>query len=100
MVEIKRRNKTMSNLKAESLNKCVSLLREFIDESGDGSKKGIAALALNQLERITAGNDCNDKHPNFPPTGGGVGSARAYGYRCLDTPRGDESPGDPNGPEG
>jgi hypothetical protein len=46
----------MSRLKNENLNKCVSLLREFIDEaSTQGSKKEIAILALDQLQNITAG---------------------------------------------
>lgn len=48
----------MSRLKNENLKKCVSLIREFIDEaSTQGSKKEIAILALNQLQRITAGSD-------------------------------------------
>jgi hypothetical protein len=46
----------MGRLKVENLNKCVSLLREFVDESSEANnKKGIAKLALEQLERITAG---------------------------------------------
>ena len=45
----------MSHLKDESLKKCVSLLREFINEAPLGSKKGTAILALNQLQKITAG---------------------------------------------
>jgi hypothetical protein len=47
----------MSNLKGKNLKKCFSLLREFIDESSQSSKKGIAMLALNQLQKITAGTD-------------------------------------------
>jgi hypothetical protein len=48
----------MVRLKVENLNKCVSLLREFIDESSEANnKKGIAKLALEQLERITAGTE-------------------------------------------
>lgn len=59
----------MSKLKSESLNKCIEILRECIDEEMHGGKKGIAVLALNQLQTITAGdgpggetgpgNDCN-----------------------------------------
>jgi hypothetical protein len=46
----------MSHLKKENLNKCVSLLREFIDESLlEDNKKGTAILALEHLQRITAG---------------------------------------------
>ncbi|MFC2141136.1 hypothetical protein ACFLQP_02445 [Acidobacteriota bacterium] len=44
----------MSHLKDESLKKCVSLLREFIQEA-PGGKKGTAILALNQLQKVTAG---------------------------------------------
>jgi len=38
----------MSQLKDENVTKCVSLLREFIEEASvQGSKKGVAVLALN-----------------------------------------------------
>jgi len=47
----------MSRLKNENLNKCVSLLREFIDEVPSSSKKRIATLALDQLQKITAGTE-------------------------------------------
>jgi hypothetical protein len=48
----------MGRLNLENLNKCVSLLREFVDESSEANtKKGIAKLALNQLQKIMAGND-------------------------------------------
>ncbi|MGD2090821.1 MAG: hypothetical protein PVH61_31905 [Candidatus Aminicenantes bacterium] len=48
----------MSRLKTENLKQCVSILKAFIDEaSTPDNKKGIAKLALNQLQRITAGND-------------------------------------------
>ena len=48
----------MRKLRAESLNKCLSLLREFIEESPvQDNKKGIANLALGQLQKITAGTD-------------------------------------------
>ena len=46
----------MGRLKVENLKKCVSFLKEFIDESSEAdNKKGIAKLALEQLEKITAG---------------------------------------------
>jgi hypothetical protein len=45
----------MSHLKHESVNKCISLLREYIDEGPGGSKKETAELALSQLQKITAG---------------------------------------------
>ncbi len=48
----------MSQLKKENLEKCVSLLREFFEESAAlDNKKQRAVLALNQLQKITAGND-------------------------------------------
>jgi hypothetical protein len=48
----------MSKLKKENVTKCVSLLREFVEESSAlENKKERAILALNQLQRITAGTD-------------------------------------------
>ncbi len=48
----------MSKLKKENVKKCVSLLREFVEESSShDSQKQRAILALNQLQKITAGND-------------------------------------------
>jgi hypothetical protein len=76
----------MSHLKEESANKCFSLLREFIDESDElSSKKGIAILALKQLQKITAG----DSYP------GGT-SPQTSSMLCSGTPRADGSP-DPGG---
>jgi len=49
----------MSHLKDESLKKCVSMLREFIRETKSG-KKGTALLALDQLQKITAGTGTSD----------------------------------------
>lgn len=58
----------MSYLKNESIDKCVSLLREYIEETPYGKNKRGAVLALGQLQRITAGNagdqdnvSCNDR---------------------------------------
>jgi hypothetical protein len=45
----------MSQLKKEMANKCFSLLREYIDEAPLSSKKETAVLALDQLQKITAG---------------------------------------------
>jgi hypothetical protein len=48
----------MSKLKKENVTKCVSLLREFVEESSAlDNKKERAILALNQLQKITAGTD-------------------------------------------
>ena len=47
----------MSRLKNENLNKCFSLLREYLNEGPTSNKKGAAILALEQLQRITAGTN-------------------------------------------
>jgi hypothetical protein len=50
----------MNRLKNDNLKKCFSLIREFIEDSPSlSSRKGIAVLALKQLQRITAGADVN-----------------------------------------
>ncbi|MCK5058112.1 MAG: hypothetical protein KAT34_15780 [Candidatus Aminicenantes bacterium] len=65
----------MGNLKKENVTKCFSLLKEFIDGADpQNSNKGIAVLALDQLQKITAGTD-ND-----------LFSA------CIDLPRADVNP--------
>jgi hypothetical protein len=69
----------MGKLKKENVKKCVSLLREFVEESSAlDTKKERAILALNQLQGITAGTD-----PNITIIGG------VY-LRCLGRPRVDE----------
>ncbi|MCP4153092.1 MAG: hypothetical protein GY757_35500 [bacterium] len=45
----------MSHLKENNLDKCFTLLREYLDEAPPGSKNQNARLALNQLQIITAG---------------------------------------------
>jgi len=47
----------MSHLKNENLNKCFSLLREYLNEGPANNKKGSAILALEHLQKITAGTD-------------------------------------------
>jgi hypothetical protein len=47
----------MSRLKTENVNKCISLLRDYIEETSLNNGKEIAILALNQLQTITAGDD-------------------------------------------
>jgi hypothetical protein len=47
----------MSHLKNENVNKCFSLLREYLDEGPANNKKGAAILALDHLQKITAGTD-------------------------------------------
>jgi len=52
----------MKQLNGENVKKCMSLLKEFIDQSmtGDGQKR-IAVLALEQLQKINAGSGDTDK---------------------------------------
>jgi len=76
----------MSQLKKQNVTKCLSLLREFVDEAAAGNpKKRIAALALDQLQRITAGEVSQELPGGNPPTPDLVGS-------CNDIPRIDYSP--------
>ena len=64
----------MKSLKAENAAKCISLLREFIEEASvQGNRKGTAVLALNHLQKITAGEDLSVPGPSAP--------------MCVDTPR-------------
>ena len=75
----------MSNLKHDSVNKCISLLREYIDEGPGSSKKEIAKLALNQLQEITAGTG----------TTGSAGDSSTQvdsGSTCTGRPRFGDSP--------
>ncbi len=60
----------MSHLKDERLKKCVSLLREFVEESkAQDHKKGTAILTLNQLQKIIAGADREADDTVQPCTG-------------------------------
>ena len=54
----------MSQLKKETVTRCFSLLREYIGGESLGSKKEIAILALDQLQKITAGTDSQDSNDN------------------------------------
>jgi hypothetical protein len=47
----------MGHLKEKTVKKCVSLLREYIDATALNHQKESAILALNQLQKITAGKD-------------------------------------------
>ena len=64
----------MSRLKTGNINKCFSLLEEFIDQSQEEeNKRGVALLALGHLKKITAGT--------VPP-----------GANCYYRPRADLNP--------
>jgi hypothetical protein len=58
----------MSHLKKEMENRCFSLLREYIDEAPLSSKKESAVLALDQLQKITAGTDSQNSANNGSTT--------------------------------
>jgi len=46
----------MSHLKNKNSKKCLSILRQFIENvTSKGREKEIAVLALDQLQRVTAG---------------------------------------------
>ncbi len=48
----------MSKLKVENSKKCLSILRQFVEEtSSPGKNKNLAILAINHLQKITAGTD-------------------------------------------
>ncbi len=66
----------MTNLKSETVNKCFSLLREYIEEtSGVNNNKGVAVMALNQLERVTAGTrEKPDSQCSETPLADGISS--------------------------
>jgi hypothetical protein len=70
----------MSNLKNENLNKCFSLLREYLNEGPSNNKKGAAILALDQLQKTTAGTDSQ---------GASLESSapEASGFFCTGRPR-------------
>jgi hypothetical protein len=67
----------MRYLKDENLKKCFSLLREFIEEAPQNNQREIAVLALNQLQKITAGT--------IPP-GSSTSTASS---NCISKPRAD-----------
>lgn len=48
----------MSHLRNENVTKCFSLLREFVENAeARDDKKEFAILAIEHLQRITAGTD-------------------------------------------
>ncbi len=84
----------MANLKKEALNKCFSLLREFIDETSEGNnRKGVAVMALNQLERVTAGTteNANPTCVDTPLIDGVRDNGQPY-LTCVETPLIDGTP--------
>ena len=83
----------MNNLKSETVGKCFSLLREFIEETpGVNNKKGCAILALDQLRRVTAGNDLEEDE-----TPGDDVILDSMDFYCMGEPRADGTPPPPPG---
>jgi hypothetical protein len=60
----------MSKLKVENSRKCLSILRQFIEEtSSPGKSKEVAILAINHLQKVTAGTDIVLTGTDFTCTG-------------------------------
>lgn len=76
----------MNHLKKQNVAKCFSLLKEFIhDSQGENNKRGVALLALDHLQKITAGTD-------DPNVSSGTTSSGESVAECLDKPRAFPSP--------
>jgi predicted YcjX-like family ATPase len=74
----------MSHIKRESVNKCFSLLREYINETSsqeNSNRKKTAILALNQLRKVTAGTMSQENSIDdvVAPDAGCNVQPRAYG---------------------
>lgn len=84
----------MSHLKKETLNQCFSLLREFIHKASDqNNRKGVAIMALNQLERVTAGTtETLDTICIDTPLADGLAAMGQPDTICIDTPLADGAP--------
>jgi hypothetical protein len=64
------RRKKMSNLKVENSKKCLSILRQFINETSSPAKsKEVVILAINHLQKVTAGTDIVLNETDFTCTG-------------------------------
>jgi hypothetical protein len=88
----------MAHLKNETVSKCFSLLRQFIDETpGRRNRRGAAVLALEQLQRVTAGTtqESNPVCIDIPRADGNPGDGE-FDSVCIDIPRADGNP-DPGG---
>ncbi|NIQ67867.1 MAG: hypothetical protein GTN94_15200 [Candidatus Aminicenantes bacterium] len=78
----------MGRLKIENSKTCFSILREFIEDSSiKGSEKERAILALEQLQKITAGTGSGDG--SDPVDGDNIGTvgSESDSPGCLGRPR-------------
>jgi hypothetical protein len=83
----------MSQLKEQNLNKCFSMLREFIEGTPQDNQKGMAILALKQLERITAGTTENPESQCIEtPLADGIPMGMESFTQCIETPLADGTP--------
>ena len=82
----------MSRLKEQNLNKCFSMLREFIEGTPQGNQKGMAILALKQLERITAGIENPEPQCIETPLADGIPMGTESSTQCIETPLADGTP--------
>jgi hypothetical protein len=60
IIMISKRRKTMSYLKSKNAERCIGLIREFVEGTPEG-KKETAILALDQLQKICAGDDSSSE---------------------------------------
>ncbi len=61
----------MNDLKKKNATKCVSLLREFIENApAAANQKRVAVLALDHLRNIQAGTDTALPDPSIPNCNG------------------------------
>lgn len=84
----------MSRLKTKNSEKCFSILREFIDDAPlAGSNKQRAILALEQLQKITAGTTETRGSPCIDtPLADGTRVGGESSSPCIDTPLADGTP--------
>jgi len=60
----------MNNSKVENSKKCLSIIRQFIEETPlPGKSKEMAILVLHQLQKITAGADNGLTAPDLTCSG-------------------------------
>jgi hypothetical protein len=83
----------MSRLRGESLVKCFSLLREFIEGTPQDDKKGMAILALEQLKRIAAGSTDDPDSPCIDiPLANGIPLGGESCSPCIEIPLANGTP--------
>ncbi len=69
----------MTHLKKENINKCFSLLREYIGDTPEDEEHQLAILALDRLRKITAGTQQSTLADISGAGSSCNGKPRAYG---------------------